>query len=68
MIINDAINEDRFFTCMLDNAWENYKRKTLERFMNDTTIAGYAITNKEKFVNKIKTDKEFAKLYLNFKQ
>ena len=54
MITNDAIND----------AWENYKRKILERFMNDTTIAGFAITNKEKFVNKIKTDKEFAKLYL----
>ena len=43
------------------DAWENYKRKTLEKFMDDTTIAGYAITNKEQFINKIKTDGKFAK-------
>ena len=43
------------------DAWSNYKRKTLDRFMNDTTIAGYAITSKEEFINKIKTDNEFAK-------
>ena len=43
------------------DAWENYKRKTLEKFMDDTTIAGYAITNKEQFINKIKTDDKFAK-------
>jgi len=43
------------------DAWENYKRKTLEEFMDDTTIAGYAITNKEQFINKIKTDDKFAK-------
>ena len=42
------------------DAWENYKRKTLEKFMNDTIIAGYAITNKEEFINKIKTDDTFA--------
>jgi len=43
------------------DAWANYQRKTLEKFMDDTTIAGYAITNKEDFINKIKTDGEFAK-------
>jgi thymidylate synthase len=43
------------------DAWTNYKRKTLEKFKDDTTIAGYAITNKEDFINKIKTDDEFAK-------
>jgi thymidylate synthase len=43
------------------DAWANYKRKTLDKFMEDTTIAGYAITNKEDFINKIKTDDEFAK-------
>ena len=43
------------------DAWANYQRKTLEKFMDDTTIAGYAITNKEEFINKIKTDNEFAK-------
>jgi thymidylate synthase len=42
------------------DAWANYKRKTLDKFMEDTTIAGYAITNKEDFINKIKTDDEFA--------
>ncbi len=31
--------------------------------MDDTTIAGYAITNKEDFINKIKTDDEFAKTW-----
>jgi len=43
------------------DAWANYQRQTLQKFMNDTTIAGYAITNKEEFINKIKTDDEFAK-------
>ena len=43
------------------DAWANYQRKTLEKFMDDTTIAGYAITNKEEFINKIKTDDKFAK-------
>ena len=43
------------------DAWTNYKRKILDKFMNDTTIAGYAITSKEEFINKIKTDDEFAK-------
>ena len=44
------------------DAWENYRRKTLEKFENDdTAIAGYTITNKEDFINKIKTDDEFAK-------
>jgi thymidylate synthase len=45
------------------DAWTNYKRKTLDKFKNDTTIAGYAITNKEDFINKIKTDDEFAKMW-----
>lgn len=45
------------------DAWANYKRKTLDKFMNDTTIAGYAITSKEEFINKIKTDDEFAKTW-----
>jgi len=43
------------------DAWTNYQRKVLDKFMNDTTIANYAITNKEEFINKIKTDDEFAK-------
>jgi len=43
------------------DAWANYQRKVLDKFMNDTTIAGYAITSKEEFINKIKTDDEFAK-------
>ena len=42
------------------DAWANYQKKTLDKFMNDTTIAGYAITSKEEFINKIKTDDEFA--------
>jgi thymidylate synthase len=45
------------------DAWTNYKRKTLEKFKDDTTIAGYAITNKEDFINKIKTDDEFAQTW-----
>ena len=43
------------------DAWANYQRKVLNKFMDDTTIAGYAITNKEEFINKIKTDDKFAK-------
>ena len=43
------------------DVWTNYKRKMLEKFNADTTIAGYTITNKEEFINKIKTDDEFAK-------
>jgi thymidylate synthase len=43
------------------DTWANYQKKTLEKFMDDTTIAGYAITSKEEFINKIKTDDEFAK-------
>ena len=45
------------------DAWANYQRQTLQKFMNDTTIAGYAITNKEEFIRKIKTDDEFAKVW-----
>lgn len=43
------------------DAWSNYERKVSEKFVDDTTIAGYAITNKEDFINKIKTDDKFAK-------
>ena len=43
------------------DAWANYQRKMLEKFYDDTTIAGYAITNKEDFIKKIKTDDKFAK-------
>ena len=43
------------------DAWANYQRNVLNKFMTDTTIAGYAITSKEEFINKIKTDDEFAK-------
>ena len=45
------------------DAWTNYRRKMLDKFMGDSTIAGYAITNKEEFINKIKTDNEFAKTW-----
>jgi thymidylate synthase len=43
------------------DAWVNYQRQTSEKFMSDSTIAGYTITNKEDFINKIKTDESFAK-------
>ena len=43
------------------DAWANYQRKVLDKFMTDTIIAKYAVTNKEDFINKIKTDDEFAK-------
>ena len=33
----------------IEKAWISYKRECLEKFEKDTTIAGYAITNKEKF-------------------
>lgn len=45
------------------DAWANYQRSMLKKFMDSTTIAGYAITNKEEFINKIKTDDEFAKKF-----
>ena len=45
---------------IIDDAWTNYQRKVLDKFMNDTTIANYAITNKEEFINKCKTDSEFS--------
>jgi len=47
------------------DAYKNYQRKVLEKFMDDTTIAGYAITNKEEFINKIKTDDKFARKWGN---
>jgi len=31
--------------------------------MNDTTISNYAITNKEEFINKCKTNPEFSKTW-----
>ena len=46
---------------IIDDAWTNYQRKVLDKFMNDTTISNYAITNKEEFINKCKTDSEFSK-------
>ena len=54
-MINEKYNQ------IIDDAWDNFQRKVLDKFMSDTTIAGYAITNKEEFINKIKTDDEFAK-------
>jgi hypothetical protein len=33
----------------IENAWTSYQRECLEKFEKDTTISGYAITNKEKF-------------------
>ena len=33
----------------IEKAWISYQRECLEKFEKDTTIAGYAITNKEKF-------------------
>jgi len=45
------------------DAWANYKRKVLAKFMKDTTISGYAITNQQDFINKIKTDQRYAKEY-----
>ena len=45
------------------DAWANYQRKVLDKFMTDTIIAKYAVTNKEDFINKIKTDDEFAKTW-----
>ena len=42
------------------DAWANYQRKVLDKFMTDTIIAKYAVTNKEDLINKIKTDDEFA--------
>ena len=45
------------------DAWANYKRKVLDKFMKDTTISGHAITNQQDFINKIKTDERYAKEY-----
>ena len=38
------------------DAWANYQRKVLDKFMTDTIIAKYGVTNKEDLINKIKTD------------
>ena len=43
------------------DAWENYKRECINKFETEPLIAKYAITNQEDFINKIKTDDEFAK-------
>jgi thymidylate synthase len=43
------------------DTWENYKKECINRFKTEPLIAKYAITNKEEFINKIKTDDEFAK-------
>ena len=43
------------------DAWENYKRECIKKFETEPLIAKYAITNQEEFINKIKTDDEFAK-------
>jgi thymidylate synthase len=45
------------------DAWANYKRKVLDKFMKDTRISGHAITNQQDFINKIKTDERYAKEY-----
>ena len=45
---------------IISDAWANYQRKVLDKFMNDTTISNYAITNKEEFINKCKTNPEFS--------
>jgi len=42
------------------DAWVNYQRKVSDKFMDETIIANYSITNKEDFINRIKTDDEFA--------
>jgi len=43
------------------DAWENYKRECIKKFETEPLIAKYAITNQDLFINKIKTDDEFAK-------
>ena len=48
---------------IISDAWANYQRKVLDKFMNDTTISNYAITNKEEFINKCKTNPEFSKTW-----
>ena len=53
------MNNERY-NQIIGEGWDNFQRKVLDKFMNDTTIAGYAITNKEEFINKCKTDKEFS--------
>ena len=47
------------------DAWVNYKRKVLDKFIKDTTISGHAITNQQDFINKIKTDDKFAREWGN---
>jgi hypothetical protein len=48
---------------IISDAWANYQRKVLDKFMNDTTISNYGITNKEEFINKCKTNPEFSKTW-----
>jgi thymidylate synthase len=45
------------------DAWANYQRKILEKFKDNSMIAGYATTSIEKFIEKIKIGGEFAKEY-----
>jgi thymidylate synthase len=45
------------------DAWENYKKSCINKFETEPLIAKYAITNKEEFIKKIKTDDEFAKTW-----
>lgn len=47
------------------DAWVNYKRKVLDKFIKDTTISSHAITNQQDFINKIKTDDKFAREWGN---
>jgi thymidylate synthase len=45
------------------DAWTNYQRKIIEKFNDNSMIAGYAPTNIERFIEKIKTNDGFAKEY-----
>ena len=45
------------------DAWANYQRKILEKFNDNSMIAGYAPTSIERFIEKIKTNDGFAKEY-----
>lgn len=43
------------------DAWANYQKKMLEEFTTDTSVSGYAITNINDFIDRIKNDEKFAK-------
>jgi thymidylate synthase len=45
------------------DAWANYQRKIIEKFNDNSMISGHAITSVERFIEKIKSDNEFAKEY-----